>query len=580
MRRGANQGLSWIASFVVFGLLLMGIGVTGAYSQVDTGAIQGTIKDQSGAVIPGATVTLTNEGTGLKLTTTSGGSGDYTFTPIRIGTYTVSAEYKGFQRVDQKHVTVQVQQQVVVNITLPPGQVTQTVEVTGAPPALQTTNASVGQVIGQRQVNNLPLNGRNYTFLAQLSAGVTQGQPETRGLNQTGDFSANGTRPAQNNYLLDGMDDNADLVDFLNGTAYVVRPPVDAIEEFKVQTSDFSAELGRAGGAVLNATLKSGTNQYHGGAWEFFRNSGLDAANFFENSNNQAKGEFRQNQFGATIGGPLSIPHVYNGKDKTFFFADYEGTRIRQATPFVNTVPTAIERTSGYMDFSELLTAQATGTPQKDLLGRSFPLGSILDSATTRPVTTGQRDPVTGLVATGTGYVRDAFPNNQIPAARVDPNAVKLLNLFPAPTNGNVFNNNTTDPVTNDRIDQFDVRVDHNFSDKDQIFGAVSYSNEPTFKPGPFTGITDGGAFNQGLQTAATTTDVLSETHSFSPTLINEARLGYTRIGTSRVQPNDTNLKNIGLVSQKCNWRLTTFSRNKLRTADLTRVLCGAPPVP
>jgi Carboxypeptidase regulatory-like domain/TonB dependent receptor-like, beta-barrel len=550
MRRGVKQGLSWISSTVVFALLFVMLGVTQAFSQVDTGAIGGTVKDESGAVIPGATVTLTNEGTGLKLSTVTGGSGDFTFTPIRIGSYTVSAEYKGFQRVDRKHVGVQVQQHVVVNFTLPPGQITQTVEVTGAPPALQTTNASVGQVIGQRQVNNLPLNGRNYTFLAQLSAGVTQGQPETRGLNQTGDFSANGTRPAQNNYLLDGMDDNADLVDFLNGTAYVVRPPVDAIEEFKVQTSDFSAELGRAGGAVLNATLKSGTNQYHGRVWEFLRNSGLDAANFFENSNNQAKGEFRQNQFGATIGGPLSIPHVYNGKNKTFFFADYEGTRIRQASPFVNTVPTVEERASGYTDFSQLITAQS-GT-QTDALGRVFPLGTILDSATTRPVITGQVDPVTHMPVTQTGctaatpcYVRDPFPGNIIPADRIDPNAVNLLNLFPLPTNGNVFSNNTTDPVIDDRIDQFDVRVDHNFSDKDQMFGAVSYSNEPTFKPGPFTGITDGGAFNQGLQTASTTTDVLSETHSFSPTLINEARLGFTRIGTSRVQPNDTNLKDI-----------------------------------
>ena len=543
MRLGVNRSLSWVTHFVAMALLVMVFGVSGAFSQVDTGGIQGTVKDQSGGVIPGATVTLTNEGTGLKLTAKSGGAGDYNFTPIRIGTYTVSAVYKGFQRVDQKHVTVQVQQQVVVNLTLPPGQVTQTVEVTGAPPALQTTNASVGQVIGARSVNDLPLNGRNFTFLAQLSAGVNVGQPDGRSLDDHGNFSANGTRPAQNNYLLDGMDNNADLVDFLNGTSYVVLPPVDAIQEFKVQTSDYSAELGRAGGAILNATIKSGTNQYHGDVWEFLRNSGLDAANFFENSGGQAKGEFRQNQFGGSIGGPLTIPHIYNGKDKTFFFFDYQGTRLRQASPFVTSVPTALERSSGYTDLSQLITDQSGS--RTNLLGQTFPLGTVFDPATTRTVTQGQVDPFTGLVATGTGFVRSPFPGNQVPAGRIDPNAIKLLNLYPMPAANGIVNNFTSDPVINDNIDQFDARVDHNFSNRDQMFGRVSFANEPKFIPGPFTGIADGGGFNDGNQTAATTNDVISETHSFSSTLINEARLGFTRIGTSRVQPFANNITNL-----------------------------------
>src|SRR6185312_9268649 len=165
------------------------------------------------------------------------------------------------QRVGHSQVSVQVQQRVVVDFALPPGQMTQTVVVTGEPPALQTQDASVGQVIGQRAVNDLPLNGRNYTFLARLSAGVTQGQQDTRGLGASGSFSANGSRPSQNNYLLDGIDNNTNLVDFLNGTAYAVRPPIDAIQEFKVQTNNYSAEFGRSAGATLNATVKSGTNQ-------------------------------------------------------------------------------------------------------------------------------------------------------------------------------------------------------------------------------------------------------------------------------------------------------------------------------
>jgi len=229
---------------------------TTLYGQVDTGAILGTVKDQSGGVIPGAKVTLTNTGTGISVTTQAGADGSYVFRPVKIGAYSVAAEFQGFRKTEQQDVRVDVQQQVVVDLTLIPGQLTQSVEVTGAPPALQTQDASVGQVVGAREVNDLPLNGRNFTFLAQLSAGVTQGQEDTRGLGATGSFSADGERPAQNNYILDGIDNNAGLVDFLNGTAYVVLPPIDAIQEFKIQTNDYSADVGRSAGAVMNATIK------------------------------------------------------------------------------------------------------------------------------------------------------------------------------------------------------------------------------------------------------------------------------------------------------------------------------------
>ena len=503
------------------------------FGQVDTGTLLGTVKDQSGAVIPGVRVTLTNEGTSFTLNTTTTADGSYIFTPIKIGRYRVEAEFTGFQKSVRTGIDVNIQAQIVVDFVLVPGAVTQTVEVTGQAPLLQTQNGSVGQVVNANAINELPLNGRNFNFLARLTAGVTRGQPDTRGLDANGWFAANGTRPAQNNMLLDGIDNNSNNVDFLNGAAYVLKPPVDAIGEFKLQTNSFGAEFGRAGGAVLNASLKTGTNQFHGDVWEFVRNDKFDAADFFQNAANEPKGEFRRNQFGGTIGGPII-------KNKLFFFGDYEGTRVRQATPWIATVPTATEVSSGYTDFRDLVTGQ-TGTAGTDLLGRTFPLGSIMDPATTRPVTAGQIDPVSGIMATGTGYVRDQISCNAIAnticPGRLDPNSIKLLQLMPAPTSGGIYNNYARSPVGTDTANQFDTRVDMNFSDKDQVFVRYSFSNEPSFKPGPFTGYADGGGFNQGTQANRNQGAGLSWTHSFSPTLINEARIGFNREHVYRVQP-------------------------------------------
>jgi hypothetical protein len=532
----SSRKLSCILALFLLGLVLP----SRVLGQVDMGSVSGTVKDTSGGVIPGATVTLTNDGTGISISTTSLSAGEYTFSPVKIGHYSVSAEIKGFQRVRQNNVTVDVQQKVVVDLSLPVGQSIETVIVDAAPPALQTQEASVGQVIEEQAINALPLNGRNFTFLAQLSVGVTQGQQDTRGLGASGSFSANGMRPAQNNYLLDGMDNNTNLVDFLNGTAYVVRPPVDAIQEFKVETNNYSAETGRSGGAVLNATIKAGTNKFHGSAWEFFRNDKLDAANFFENAGGIRKGEYRQNQFGFTIGGPIR-------RGKTFFFADYEGTRIRQALTSTNTVPTALERSSGYTNLSELLTQGGTYLP--DALGRTFPLGQVFDPATTRAVYCGLVDSATNITIpcpTGTppntnpllGFVREPFPGNMISADRLDANAIKLLNLFPPPTNSNLFNNYTANPVSRNDANQFDVRVDHTFSEKDNIFTRFSYIDNPSFIPGPFGGIADGGSFSAGNQTSKSLNAVVSETHLFSTSLVNEVRAGYSRLTATRLQPN------------------------------------------
>src|SRR6202140_3143208 len=358
---------------ILASLVVLLCGAAPLRAQVDAGSILGTVTDASGGSVHGATVTLTNEGTNASLSTTTRDDGTYKFSPVRIGSYKLTATIQGFSTVTQKNVVVNVGQDVVVDFALNPRSVSETVEVASTLPVLETQDASVGQVMDSRNVDNLPLNGRNFTFLAQLAAGVNTPQADTRGNAASGAFSANGNRPAQNNYLLDGIDNNSDTVDFLNGTNFVVLPPVDAVEEFKVQTSDFSAEFGRSGAAVLNATIKSGTNQCHGAVWEFFRNDKLDAADYFENAGGIKKGELRQNQFGFTAGGPVVIPKVFNGRNKLFFFGDYEGFRRVQGTVLTGSVPSAAERASGYTDFQDMIAAQTSQQPIMDPLGRLIP---------------------------------------------------------------------------------------------------------------------------------------------------------------------------------------------------------------
>jgi len=585
--------------FLLLALMVSSVSILAClslYGQADTGSIQGTIKDQTGAVIPKAQVTLKNEGTNLALTTTSGADGSYIFSPVKIGTYEVSAAAPGFTTTVQSHITLELQQQLVVDLVLKPGVVTQTVEVTGAPPPLQTQNASVGQVITSRDVNDLPLNGRNFTFLAQVVAGVNTPEADTRGNAASGAFSANGLRPGQNNYLLDGIDNNSNAVDFLNGTNFAVLPPLDAIQEFRVETDDYSAQFGRAGAAIINATVKSGTNQFHGDVWEYLRNDHMDAADFFLDYAGVPgnKGRYQQNQFGGTLGGPIK-------KNKAFFFGDFEGLRVRQATPYgTNSVPTVDERNSGYTDLSDIINLE-TGPADTDVLGRTAPYGTIWDPATTRPVVAGVVDGPSGIVGPAsctlssgapTCFVRDpifATPQtitgvtnfggapwasllNHLPAGRIDSKAVALLNLFPLPTNSNLAANNATAPLSKQERNAFDVRADLIQGDKDQIFAVFSYVDYPQYIAGPFGGITDGGSFVDGSQTAKSILPAVSWTHTLSPTAINEARVGVSRLVTSRTGPVASQL---GLPSQygiadipqfALNGGLPAFSFNGLST--------------
>ena len=533
-----------------------------ALGQIDQGAIRGTVTDPSGAVVPSAKVTLTNEDTGLALDTTTAQDGTYSFSPIKIGTYTVAISKPGFQTVSHPHIGVHVNEQVKADFSLTPGQVNQTVEVTSAVPLLQTQTSTVGQDITTQQVNDLPLNGRNYTFLAQISAGVTTMQSGR--VQGTGGFTANGLPWSHNSYLLDGIDNNNDTVDFLNGASFVILTPPDAVQEVNVQTSNFNAEYGRAGSAVINATTKSGTNRLQGDLWEYLRNDKLDANTWANNRLGTAKPELRLNQFGFTVGGPVYLPRIYDGRNKTFFFGDYQGTRIAQTSLHNPTVPTLAERNSGFTNFQDQIFTQ-TGT-RSDNLGRTFPNGSILDPATTRAVTKGVTDPVTGLMAQSTGYVRDPFyqgsivgitnfatPGNEalmniLPATRLNPNAIKLLSAFPlqntAATNGGRTNNLSELLPQPDRTNQFDVRVDHNFSEKDQMFARAGYAGRTRFIPGDFTGPIDNSGFGSGNFVDHSVNAALSETHLFSPTMINEARVGYSRL-TDNSQPPVANVTGI-----------------------------------
>ena len=561
----------------VWALIVIALAVSPVFAQVDTGSITGTVTDPSGAVVSGAKVTLTNEGTGAALTTTTGTDGIYKFSPVHIGSYKLEVTSTGFQTTTQSGVTVNIGSTVGLNFSLKPGSQTETVEVTGAAPVLQTQDASVGQVVDQRAVNDLPLNGRNFTFLAQLVQGVNTPQPDTRGNAASGAFSANGFRPAQNNYMLDGIDNNSDTVDFLNGTNYVVLPPVDAIQEFKVQTTNFGAEYGRSGAAVLNATLKSGTNQFHGSAWEFFRNDVLDARDFFEHNCNAGvctpakKGALRWNQYGVTIGGPVI-------RNKVFFFGDYQGWNLRQGQPQLGSVPTLAERNSGYTNMQDLIQG---GTSETDALGRTFPKGTVFDPATTRAVGAQfVRDPFGFSTCTGGPvYTLASCPGlNMLPAGRLDPNAIALLNAYPSPTNSGLVNNYANSPSLVQNEKQFDVRLDLNFTQRDQLYYSFSYDDKPELIPSIFGGVADGGGFFQGNQTAGSQHSALVWTHTFSPTTINVARVGLNYLHTTRNIPEANNLKGTGgngvpadygilaIPQEKENGGLPAFSIGGLQT--------------
>src|SRR5690348_9852003 len=317
-------------------------------AQVASGSIVGSVRDASGAVVIGATVTVRNTETGIAHVVKSNSEGQYVVTLLQPGTYSVTVERQGFKKAVQPAFKLDVNQTSRVDITLAVGSVSESVEVTAAEPLVESQTSSLGQVVEETRVHSLPLNGRNFVELSYLTPGVNSGPsgivqqgsiPENeRG---SGAIQANGLTATNNNFLLNGFDNNEQQIGF-----EVIQPSIDAIQEFKVQTNNFGADIGR-GGAVVNVVLKSGTNKFHGSAYEFLRNSALDARNYFDDPTLPIP-PFKQNQFGGTFGGPIV-------KDQTFFFVDYQGTRIRESQTDVSTVPSLQEHGG---DFSDLLPTQ------------------------------------------------------------------------------------------------------------------------------------------------------------------------------------------------------------------------------
>jgi hypothetical protein len=469
-------------------------------AQTTTGSIVGTVTDKTGAVVPGAAVTVTNTDTGGANKTLTDSSGNYVVTTLPVGHYSVAVEATGFKKSVSAGITLNLQDRIGVNVVLELGQITETVEVQGAAPALQTDTSYLGQVVDSQKIVDLPLNGRFFTRLAVLTAGTLPTAPGARD-ERTGGFSANGVRPYQNNYLLDGIDNNSLSQDLTNESSFVYGPSPDAIEEFRVQTNSMSAEFGRSGGAVMNVAIKSGTNRFHGSAFEFLRNSTLDAKNFFDPPTGPTP-PFKQNQFGAAIGGPVELPH-YSGKNRTFFFADYQGTRIRTAHTFLSTLAPVAWRTGDFSGFN-----------------------TVLDPNTHVP-----------------------FPGNQIPTVRFDSASQKLIALMPTPnvpgsvSTSGVANNYLTNPVEPDNADQGDIRIDHRISEKDSMFARFSMSDQFLTPPAPIPPPLSAASFSSGDWTNNTRTAVFTETHIFSPHVVNEFRAGYTRLRTERLQFNsDENL--------------------------------------
>lgn len=517
-----------------------------AQAQLDTGGITGTVTDPAGAVVPGAKITLTNEATGIAIQTTSTSTGTYSLNEIRPGTYTLQAEAPGFRSFVDKGIEVHVQQTPTVDVHFVTGTVNQQVTVTAAAPLLQAENAAVGQTITTQTVNDLPLQTRDWASLAQLSAGVTTapvGNPSSdSGATSSAYFSVDGVNLWQNDFRLDGINDN---IEFYGGSSVgsnaAITPPPDAIQEFKLQNGDYNAEFGHSTGAVINAAIKSGTNQLHGDVWEYLRNDVFNANLFFNNATHAPTPEYRQNLFGFTIGGPVYIPKVYNGRNKTFFFVDYQGGRYVTPSTATSTVPTQNMINSGYTNLQDLI-AFNSGT-STDGLGRKFRHGTILDPATTRLVPAGAVDPYSGLRNNSGSavYVRDPFYTgnimgvtdftgatsqlNIIPQPRLDPNAVKLLGVYPAPNQSGFANNFVYLAKQPQNTDSYDIRIDENFNAKNVLFGVFDRSlisrDVPANLPGVAIGET--GGRNDSFPAYAW---AVGYTHVFTPTLTNDMHAG------------------------------------------------------
>ena len=477
-----------------------------------TGSFAGTVTDKAAAVIAGATVKITSQATGLTREARTDDSGHYLIPLLPVAFYTIRVEASGFGAAEQKDVRLQVDERRELNFTLQPASVNTSVEVSANEVAVETSTPSLGQVITSEEVAELPLNGRNFVQLATLTPGTTQStnpnsfftsaassEAATRG---SFSLSVGGSREQSTDWLLDGNDNNQ-----LDEGGIAIFSDIDDIQEFKVLTYNYSAEYGERAGPTVLVTTKSGTNQFHGSLFEFFRNTKLDARSFFATSVEK----FNLNQFGGSFGGPIK-------KDKTFFFVDYQAKMQRRGVPFTGFVPTTGMTTpdaSGNYDFrgaptGKQLTNPFSGDPFQCQPGTSKP----------EPV-----NPADGSQTPG-------VPCNTIPAAVVNPVGAKVLQLYPAPNAPNAVGYNyINEPVRKLNEGTWDIRLDHNISSKDSVFARFSYDQATNFVPGGSPTWTEQNAFgsNQFIDNHGRNA-VVSETHVFSPTTINQATVGYNRI--------------------------------------------------
>ena len=454
---------------------------SGAVAQQETATITGTVKDMTGAVVPKATVTVTNTQTSISVKTEADDQGTYVIPSLRPGEYSVTAERAGFQKTVRTGVTLQVAQVARIDVTLQPGQLTESVEVVSATPLLETLTSSRGSVIDQKKIVELPLNGRDYNQLALLSPGVLPGTPRLASVNFKGVLNVNGNRTFNNVFLLDGVDNISYSNSFRGENVQLVQPSIEALQEFKIQTNAYSAEFGRSSGAVVNATIKSGTNTIRGSVYEFLRNDRLDANNFFSNALGAPKPKRERNQFGAAAGGPLV-------KNRTFWFGDYEGLRDLEGVPRVRQVPTAAEKAGLFA--SAVVDPFAPGRPQ---------------------------------------FSRNAQGQWVIPRERWDPVGAAIVALIPDPNvAGSTIYAST--PVTDTRQDQFDIRIDHQISNTLTFFGRYSFVDTLTFRPAPLPGLAE-GSFNDAFGSNDNRSQglALGMTWTVSPNLVGDIRFGYAR---------------------------------------------------
>src|SRR6188472_194680 len=439
-----------------------------ASAQFDAATVLGTVADATGGVVPGATVTLKNTETGITAVTISDSEGRYQFLNVRIGVYSLRAELQGFSAAIADKIPVTVNARQRVDLTMKVGEVGETVEVTGAARLLETESSDRGQVIGHEQIVNLPLNGRAYADLALLSPGVRKSSiSESR----DGSFNVNGLRSSLNNFILDGVDNNSYGTSNQGFSNQVVQVSPDAVEEFKVQTNNFSAEFGRAGGAVINATFRSGTNDFHGTVWEFNRNTSLNATGFFKPSSG-VKPKLSRNQYGGVFGGPIV-------RNRSFFFVNYEGFRQTSSTVTFASIPTMAQR--------------------QGVLGR--------------PIT----NPLTGAV----------YADGVIPASAITPFARALLDGLPAPTRAGTSNNFDSLPERTDDNDKVDVKVDQQFGSGTSGFVRFSHRKVNNFEPPPIPGETSSpsNAFVEVLNQQL----AVGVTRTLSSRSLLEVRFGLSR---------------------------------------------------